>query len=167
MAQEGGTSGGFSMGNYGWIGESFASHQERQSGTQQSTVTKGEGDVAMLKKLLEEMSSSLTPEGMQATLKGIFKAGYESQMPTLLSKATSAGIRPQDATTQTLLENDLMARLTGEGAKALTAQQQAYGDLASRYAQLTEKPVVTTVQGQGKVSGSTDAWSTLGNIFGF
>lgn len=161
------SSGGGGMENFGWIGDLFASHQNRESGTDKNTVTKGEGDVAMLKKLLEDMSGSNTADGIQALFKQIFTKGFEEQMPQLLNAANTTGIRPQDATTQQLLQNDLLARLTGASAEALGKQQASYGDLASRYAQLTEKPVVTKVQGEGKISGDTDMWTTLGDVLGF
>jgi hypothetical protein len=158
---------GGGMGNYGWIGDMFASHQGREFGGQKSTVTKGDGDVSMLKKVLEEMAKSTDAEGMTALFQQIFKKGFEEQMPKLLSNANTAGIRPQDATTQTLMQNDLMARLTGASMEALGKQQASYGQLAGQYASLTEKPVVTTVQGEGKISGSTDAFSTIGSVLGF
>ena len=158
--------GGGGMGNYGWIGDSFASHQQRQSGTDQSSIMKAGGDVDMLKKLLDEMSKSTTAEGMDALFKQIFQQGFEANMPKLLNSANTSGIRPQDATTQQLMQNDLIARLTGAAAEALGKQQASTAQAAGDYASLTEKPVVTTVSGQGKISGSTDAWSTLGNALG-
>lgn len=139
---------------------------EMMGGRRQSIVTKGGGDVEMLKKVLDEMSKSTTAEGMQTLIQSIFKTGFEKQMPQLLSAANTAGIRPQDATTQTLLQNDLVSRLVGEGVKALGTQQAATAQAASSYGQLTEKPVVTTLEEQGKASGTTNRLSLFGQGLG-
>jgi hypothetical protein len=127
-------------------------------------VMKGGGDVTLLKKILDEMSLSTTPEGMDALIKTVFKQGFEQQMPKLLNAANTAGIRPQDATTQALLQNDLMARLASEGVKALGAQQAAVATGAGNYASLTEKPIVTKTTTPGlnigqSVGQLTGLWS--------
>lgn len=136
-------------------------------GRDTTNVMKGGGDVEMLKKLLDSMAASSTPEGMQALIDSIFKTGFEKNMPTLLNAANTAGVRPQDATTQQLLTNDLIARLTGEGAAALREQQTATAQAASSYGQLTEKPIVTKISGEGKASGTVNRFELLGKgLFG-
>ena len=135
-----------------WV-NSFLNLATAQKGSDRSTVTKGEGDVTALKKILDEMSNSTNAAGMDAVFKQIFQRGFEAQMPKLLNAANTTGIRPQDSTTQQLLQNDLVARLTGESQMALGKQQQLAAQIADAYAGRTEKPIVTKVTGEGKLSG--------------
>lgn len=137
-----------------------------QQGRDKSTITKGDGDVKLLKKILEEMTSSTDAAGMDAVFKQIFQRGFEAQMPKLLNAANTTGIRPQDSTTQQLLQNDLVARLTGESQMALGKQQQLAAQVADAYAGRTEKPVVTKVEGEGKISGKTNIVKTSLGLFG-
>lgn len=138
-----------------------------EGGVDSYNTMKGDGDVAMLKKLLEDMSGSNSAAGMESVFKQIFSRGFESQMPKLLNAANTSGIRPQDSTTQQLLQNDMIARLTGESNVALQKQQATFGDLASKFASLTEKPVVTKISGDQKASGETNKFSLFANGIGW
>ena len=96
------------------------------------------GDVEPLRRILAGMEESMTPEGMQALIDSIFQQGFEQNMPTLLNAANTTGIRPQDSSTQQLMTNDLIARLTGQAAGALQTQQSNAGNVASAIAQATQ-----------------------------
>lgn len=102
------------------------------------------GDVEPLRKVLDEMSASMTPEGMDALFTAIFKQGFEKNMPTLLNTANTTGIRPQDSTTQQLMTNDLISRLTGQAAGALQTQQANAGNVAAAIAEGTKSSSQTS-----------------------
>lgn len=113
----------------------------------ESVTSGGRGDVSFLAPIITEMSKSASPEGMQALIQSIFKSGFEQQMPTLLSNANTSGIRPQDSTTVALMTNDLVARLTGQAASAVGAQQERTANAAGKYADVTKSDVVTKTSG--------------------
>ena len=112
--------------------------QELFGGASEGSSSTTPGDVEGLRKILAQMNESMTPEGMDALFKSIFQQGFEKNMPTLLNNANTTGIRPQDATTQTLQTNDLIARLTGQAAGAVLQQQANAGTVAANIAANTK-----------------------------
>ena len=124
-----------------------------------STISGGQGDVSKLGPIIDEMLKSIDPAGMEKLFQAIFKSGFEKQMPSLLNNANTTGIRPQDSTTHELLTNDLIARLTGEAAKALGTQQVNAANAATNYAAALKSPVVkkSTVTTEAKSSGILDS----------
>lgn len=117
------------------------------------------GDTDVLRSIIEEMQKTTTPEGMEEVMKAIFSQGFEKELPKILSKANSAGIRPQDATTQQLLEQDLATRLSSQVALLLGQQQANTANAAANLGELTKKPTVTNLETKDEgIVGQIAGW---------
>lgn len=108
-----------------------------------NTQTGGTGDVAGLQQLLAALMPTTQAGGMNPVLQAIFQEGFQKQMPAIYNASNQAGLRPGSTTQQQLLVNDLAARMSAEGAKAVNQQQQTAAQVAGSIAANTKAPVST------------------------
>lgn len=75
---------------------------------------------------------------MQAVMQAIFQRGMEENMPQMNSNSMKAGVRPESSTTQQLMTNDMMARLSQAAAMVQIEQQARAAQTAANIAQATQ-----------------------------
>lgn len=125
--------------------------KETTNRTEKTTVDPAATDA--LHSLLTTQLGATTPEGATALLQAIFAQGMREVPGLATTYAQAAGARSGNNSPLTLAMQDLLTRLTQEGAKALSTNQQNASNTAGKLAEATTSKTATqTAATQPKLS---------------
>lgn len=114
-----------------------------EKGSASSTSSGNPAGAQALQQILNSQMGGTTPEGAAALLHAIFSQGMEAVPGLATTYGQAAGARSSNNSPFQLALQDMMLKLTQEGARQLSTNQQAAARTASELAQ-TQKTTTTS-----------------------